>query len=329
MNQLSAWATSLINWFKFWWTCSRAFALPVTVMTWLIAFTYCFDGNKINGLIALVGIIFAHLATNIFDDYNDYKILCKDKKYLESAQICKCKMITDGLITHKGLLKAALICCGLASVTGLFLTYKTGYGVLLIAAIASIFVLFYSQCTTRGLGEIAVGLMYGPLLFEGMQYIMKGSFSLDILFLALSVAFFIIAFLYTHTLLDYDGDKCSHKKTLACTYDKNTSLKILLLMYTSGYILITTYSILMQRYLLLMTFITIPLVMNLYKTMQIYNNDKTIIPEIKWWNYPLGEWDYIEKEGSQSFYLRLYLSRNINTYFALIICMAFLLEKLL
>ena len=111
MNQLLVWAKSLTDWFKFWWTCSRAFALPVTVMAWLTAFTYCFDGDKLNGIIALIGIVFAHLATNLFDDYNDYKILSQEEEYLNSAQICKCKMIKDGCIKHKDLLNAGLICC--------------------------------------------------------------------------------------------------------------------------------------------------------------------------------------------------------------------------
>ena len=328
MNQLSVLVTSLTKWFNFWWTCSRAFALPVTVMAWFVAFTYSFDGNKINGLIALIGIIFAHLATNIFDDYNDYKILSKDPKFLESAQVCKCKAIKDGLITPKELLTAGLICLEIACIAGGVLFIDMGYGVALIADIAAIFVLFYSQFTVRGLGEVAVGIMYGPLLFEGVQFVMKGYFSTDILFLSLAVSAFIIAFLYTHTLLDYDGDKCSHKKTLACTFSKNISLNILMLIYIVGYILFTIFAVLTRQYILLLTYITIPLVVLLYKTMKVYNEDKTIVPQVKLWNYPLGNWDYIVKEGTQSFYLRLYLSRNINTYFSLIICVIFLLEKI-
>lgn len=329
MNQLSVWVTSLINWLKFWWNCSRAFALPVTVMAWMVAFCYCIDGNKLNGFIALVGIIFAHLATNIFDDYNDYKILTKDEKYLKSAQICKCKVITDGLISHKGMLYAALVCCTISSIIGIILWQLSGFGVILIAILASFFVLFYSQCTVVGLGELAVAIMYGPLLFEGIHYVMKGYFSPDILILSSSIAFFIVAFLYTHTLLDYDGDKCSHKKTIATYYDKNTSLNILLLIYVTGYIAITAYAIYKEYYLLLLTYITLPLVIALYKNMKIYNENKSYVPEIKWWNFPLGNWDYIKNEGTESFYLRLYLSRNINTYFTLIVCITILLEKIL
>ena len=328
MKQLSVLVTSLTDWFKFWWTCSRAYALPVTVMAWLTAFIFSIDGNIFNGILALIGIIFLHLATNIFDDYFDYKILSKDEKFMNSAQEFKCKFIKDGLISQKDLFTAGLICCEIACIIGAVLTYKVGYGVLLIAAIASVFVLFYSKCTMIGLGEFAVGIMYGPLLFEGVHFVMKSEFSFNIFLISLAMAPFIIAFLYTHTLLDYDGDKCSHKKTLACSFSKETSLKILMIIYGFGYLLISIYSIISRNYLVLSAFITLPLVIELYKTMKKYIEDKSYIPEVKWWNYPLGNWDYVVKEGSQGFYLRMYLSRNINTWFTLLVCSALLLDKI-
>ena len=313
---------------KFWWNCSRAFALPVTVMSWLTAFIYSIDGNLLYGILAFFGVCFAHLAANIFDDYFDYKILSKDEKYLKSAQICKCKFITDGLITHKGMLNAGLVCLSVAAFFGAILTYLTGFGVVLIAFLASIFVILYSKFTLIGLGEFAVGIMYGPLLFEGIHYVMKGEFSTEILILSLSVCMFVIAFLYTHTVLDYDGDLCSHKKTLASAFkDKNNSLLALLGFYTAGFLFLGIFAYISENYLVLSTCFVIPFIILLYKTMKIYNKDKTFVPAVKWWNYPLGNWEHIKAEGSESFYLRLYLARNITSWFTIILCTALLLEK--
>lgn len=321
----------MMNFFKFWWNCSRAFALPVTVMSWLVVFIYALDkGNALYGIIALIGVIFAHLATNILDDYNDYKVLCKDEKFLKSAQICKCKFITDGLVSHKGMLKAGIICCLIAFIIGAVLTYLTGIGVVIIALLAGIFVLFYSKFTLMGLGEFAVGMTYGPLLFEGVYYVMTGHFSKEVLFLSVAVCMFVIAFLYTHTLLDYDGDLCSHKKTLACSFkNKDNALKVLGLFYAAGYIAAALFAVFAHMYELFAVFITLPLVFLLYKTMYVYNRDKMFVPQVRWWNYPLGNWEHIEQEGTQSFYLRLYLARNINTWFTLILCLCFLLDMLI
>ena len=321
-----------MNKLKFWWNCSRAFALPVTVMSWLSVFVYALisGGNAVFGVLALTGVCFAHLAANIFDDYFDYNILSKDEKYLKSAQICKCKFITDGLVTHKGMLIAGLICLFIAVCFGALLTFFTGWGVVLIALLASVFVIFYSKFTFIGLGELAVGITYGPLLFEGVYYVMTGSFSLDVLILSLGVSPFVIAFLYTHTILDYDGDLCSHKKTLACSFaDKNDALKILAGFYAEGYVFLAVFAYLTQIYTVLISFLAVPLIFLLYKSLEIYNQDKSLVPEVKWWNYPLGNWAHIEQEGTQSFYLRLYLARNITTYFTVLVCIAFVLEKFL
>lgn len=321
-----------MNKLKFWWNCSRAFALPVTVMSWLSVFAYALisGGNAVFGVLALTGVCFAHLAANIFDDYFDYNILSKDEKYLKSAQICKCKFITDGLVTHKGMLIAGLVCLFIAVCFGALLTFFTGWGVVLIALLASVFVIFYSKFTFMGLGELAVGITYGPLLFEGVYYVMTGSFSLDVLILSLGVSPFVIAFLYTHTILDYDGDLCSHKKTLACSFaDKNDALKILAGFYAEGYVFLAVFAYLTQIYTVLISFLAVPLIFLLYKSLEVYNQDKSLVPEVKWWNYPLGNWAHIEQEGTQSFYLRLYLARNITTYFTVLVCIAFVLEKFL
>lgn len=317
---------------KFWWNCSRAFALPVTVMSWLVVFIYAIveGGDILKGIIALVGVSFAHLATNIFDDYNDYNILKKDESFLKSAQICKCKFITDGLVSHKGMLVAGLVCLFIAILIGALLVFLSGAGVIYVALLAGIFVVFYSKFTLIGLGEFAVGITYGPLLFEGVYYSMTGSFSKELLLLSVAVCMFVIAFLYTHTVLDYDGDLCSHKKTLACSFkNKDESLKALAAFHLIGYSAITVFAIKSGMYILFSAFLTLPLVFKLYETMKVFNRDKTFVPEIFWWNYPLGNWEHIVDEGTQSFYLRLYLARNINTYFTMLVCLSFLLEKFL
>ncbi len=320
----------IIEKLKFWWNCSRAFALPMTVMSWFVVFIYALfsGGNAFYGLIALIGVCFAHLATNIFDDYFDYIILCKDERYFNSAQKCKCKFITDGLISHKGVLFAACLCLLIAVCIGALLTYLAGVGVIWIALLASVFIIFYSKFSFNGLGELAVGLTYGPLLFEGVYYVMKGEFSLDVLILSISLCSFVIAVLYVHTILDYDGDLCSHKKTLACSFkNKNNALKLLVAFYILGYASITIFACYSGIYTVLISFLAAPLIYMLYKSLLLYNEDKTFVPVVRWWNYPLGNWKHIEGEGTQSFYLRLYLSRNITTYFAALVCIAIVLEK--
>ena len=88
--------------------CSRIFSLPMTIMSWLVIFTYSAIkmGNIKYGIIALVGLCFAHLGTNLIDDYFDYKFLIKmvnfDKtEYLKQSQKTKCRYLISGLIKKR------------------------------------------------------------------------------------------------------------------------------------------------------------------------------------------------------------------------------------
>ena len=86
-----------MNRILFWLKISRLFSLPMTVLSWAVIFTYAlsFNGNITNGILALFGIAFAHLSTNVFDDYIDYRTLdCKN------VQQCKCEYIRNGEISQ-------------------------------------------------------------------------------------------------------------------------------------------------------------------------------------------------------------------------------------
>lgn len=68
----------------FWLENSRIFSLPMTLMSWLVIFVYGLkhNGDILNGLVALIGISMAHLATNLFDDYVDYNAFVQRRRVL-------------------------------------------------------------------------------------------------------------------------------------------------------------------------------------------------------------------------------------------------------
>lgn len=317
----------MINRIKFWLENSRVFSLPMTLMSWLVVFIYALkhNGDVLNGVIALIGISMAHLATNLFDDYVDYKLLCKDEKFLNSAQKCKCEYIKTGKASLNDLLCVVIFYCSIAVLTGIFLTFRAGLPVVGLAFIGAIITLLYARLSTFGLSEIAVGIAFGPLLFEGVYFVMTKSFSSEVFILSIAVVMFTIGLLYTHTLLDYDGDMTSHKKTLCCRIgDKNCALKVLSFIYLFGYFMIGILAIKTNKYALCLTYLTMPLAGFLYGYMKSYNTDKTSLPVAKWYNYPLDNWNCLKSEPTAPFYFRLFQARNLMVYFCLILIVVML-----
>ena len=54
----------------------------MSFMAWLIPFSFGLlnGGNFVYGLLALIGIVFAHLGANLFDDIIDYRAFLKKRK---------------------------------------------------------------------------------------------------------------------------------------------------------------------------------------------------------------------------------------------------------
>ncbi|MCQ2957594.1 MAG: hypothetical protein MJ180_01685, partial [Candidatus Gastranaerophilales bacterium] len=114
-----------------------------------------------------------------------------------------------------------------------------------------------------------------------------------------------------------------HKTTLCRKFKtKENALKFILFFYVVSFLLIIYMS--KGNHLYLLTFLTIPLIADLYSSLNNYNKDKTNLPQIKFWHYPLDNWKEVSKTEDAPFYFRFFYSRNIMTFFLLLTCIAIL-----
>ena len=284
----------MIKTILFWLENSRIFSLPMTLLSWLVVFVYSLKsgGDILNGVIALIGISFAHLATNLFDDYIDYK------KLTANSQKCKCAYIKEGKATLNDVLKVVVIYCVIACIAGSFLLLRCGMPVLWLGLLGGVITLIYAKLSQRGLSEIAVGTAFGPLLFEGVYFVMTGSFSLIVFIMSLAVVMFTVGLLYVHTLLDFEGDMASHKKTLVCRIgSKSKALKGVFIVYGLGYLFTGILAFMLKNYFILITFTLVPLVFDIYNSLKSFEcGDET-----------------------KEFYFRLLKARNLMVYYSLLI----------
>lgn len=285
----------------FWLKNSRLFSLPMTLLSWLIIFVYSLKlgGNVLNGVLALVGISFAHLATNLFDDYVDYKNLP------ENSQKCKCAYIKDGSATISDVLKVVLIYLAIAAGMGFILFLRCGFPVIFLAIIGGIITLIYAKLSQRGFSELAVGTAFGPLLFEGVYFVMTGYFSWTVFVMSVAVVIFTIGLMYVHTVLDFEGDMNVHKMTLACRLgDKNKAINGILILYGIAYVATILLGLMLKNYYIYASFLLVPLVFKLYNSLKTY----TCGGEVK------------------EFYFRLLQARNLMVYYSIILVLCLLIK---
>ncbi|MBQ1612242.1 MAG: prenyltransferase [Alphaproteobacteria bacterium] len=311
----------------FWLNNSRLFSLPMTFMSWLVVFLYSLKagGNFFNGILALIGIAFAHLATNLFDDYVDYKAEIAKPAKAQISGKSKCEYLKNGKATLSELLKVIMIYCSIAFVIGVYLTFSAGWGVILLALIGGIITLTYSKISAAGYSEIYVGLAFGPLLFEGVHYVMCRNFSAEVLWISLAVVMFTVGLVYMNNLLDYDNDVAENKNSI-CVWlrDKQKAALGLLYLYCAGYVFCLVLTLTTWNYLYYLPILILPYVYEVYKSAREYGLNKDFVPPIKRWYYPLDNWEQVKKSGHSSFYLRLFLARNLMIWFSTLMCVAVL-----
>lgn len=285
----------------FWLKNSRLFSLPMTLLSWLIIFVYSLKlgGNVLNGILALVGISFAHLATNLFDDYVDYKNLP------ENSQKCKCAYIKDGSATISDVLKVVIAYLVIAAGMGFVLFLRCGFPVIFLAIIGGIITLIYAKLSQRGFSELAVGTAFGPLLFEGVYFVMTGYFSWTVFVMSVAVVIFTIGLMYVHTVLDFEVDMTVHKMTLACRLgDKNKAINGVLILYGIAYVATILLGLMLKNYYIYVSFLLVPLVFKLYNSLKTY----TCGGEVK------------------EFYFRLLQARNLMVYYSIIWVLCLLIK---
>lgn len=306
--------------------CSRAFSLPMTIFSWLVIFVYStiHAGNIWYGFLALIGICFVHLATNILDDYFDYKSLINQvgfnkKEYLKSSQKTKCRYLIAGLISEKELLLLGLIYMSIAGIIGLFFFFKCGIGVLYFALVGGIIAILYSFMSKIRMSEIAVAIAYGPALFGGVYYVMTKTYSNESLLISIPSMLMTVILLYIHTVMDFEYDLNEGKKTLANSFDSQLAsliiLKILLILAYISPILLCIFDILDWQVFL--TYLTIPLAIDLYKSIKEFSINPESIPQKKWYHFPMEN-----MMNSPSFMIRIFQSRNLMMYFSMLLVIA-------
>ena len=313
----------------FWLKCARLYSVPITVLSWLVIFIYSIKdgGNALLGLIALAGIMLVHLATNLIDDYIDYKVLSRDETFVKAGRDHKCEYLRANQATVADLRNVIITFLSIAAITGVILFFTSGPLVIIFAIIALLIALAYPKFSMNGLGEILVIIAYGPLMFEGVYYVMTKELSADVIILSLACVMFVNSILYAHMLMDFDGDKKANKKTLCLKMKtKQNALNLILVFYGISYILIVYIGYKSFNNLYFATYITIPMVIELYKSLKIYNEDRTILPANPFWNKPLDNWNEIKETYNAPFYLRFYMARNITTFFMLLTCIAIIFD---
>ncbi len=318
---------------RFWINNARPTALPQSLLPAILAVCLAsqMEGfSLLPGILAIFGVIIGHLGLNLFDDYFDYKV--KSSEFRDNmarkgfrARIAKCHYLTSGEATLKELLIACIIFSGLALIVSGIIWGLRGNFILWIALATATLGISYSgpplRLSYHGLGEIAIGIIFGPLLMTGVYFATCGRFDWSILFISIPVGLLVMNIVYTHAIMDCEPDKEVGKMTLAVLlHSKKRMLacSFLILFFAYGLIIAGVITGDLSKYYLF-TFLTLPMAINLFYLMIefVKNPERKFTP--RFWMGPMGNWGKYQEFNLDWFMIRWLSARNLLSFFCLII----------
>ena len=175
--------------------------------------------------LTLLGGSLLHIGTNTSNDYFDYLSGTDNLNYNYSNKGLNggSRGIQMGLISPKGVRNLTFVVFALSVLVGIPLIQKAGMPVLWLGIIGFLSGLFYTAppfrfSSRKGLGELLIGINFGPLMVAGSTLIQTGQLLPEAFLAGVPLGFLIAAVVYINEFPDHDSDKATGKNTLIVVF---------------------------------------------------------------------------------------------------------------
>ena len=179
------------------------------------------DGHPFSSLhfsLALLGIWAFHIGTNLINDYYDYLFKTDVINKVQTPFSGGTRVIIDGLLRAESVRNVAIASFAIGFIPLLILSYSIGLPVLLLAVTGCFSGYFYSappfKFAYRGLGELFIGLNFGPFILATSYFSQAQAISTDALIVSVVMGLFSAAIITVNEFPDYEADKETGKNNL-------------------------------------------------------------------------------------------------------------------
>ncbi|HPO36063.1 MAG TPA: 1,4-dihydroxy-2-naphthoate octaprenyltransferase [Syntrophales bacterium] len=250
------------------WSFSMSF-ISVSVGTLVAASEH--PVNWLWFLITIIGVMALHGAANILNDYFD-TVQGVDEKDSPTVKY-RPHPIFAGLMTAKAVLVEGLLLLVVAVIVGIGAAYSRTPHILWIGLLGVLTCLLYTagplQFKYHALGELAVFLMWGPLMVEGAYAVQAKAVALKPIFVSIPIGLLVALVLFANNIRDIGHDKRREIKTIAIVLGQERSLAIfmglIILTYTSVVLMVLWGLASPWAFL---TFLSLPKAVDLLKTLK-------------------------------------------------------------
>ena len=226
-----------------WLIITRSCVFSMTFLSALLGGVLgAIDGSYSIGrwLLVLIGLLLAHAANNMVNDLFDVRQGVDTEDYPRAAYAPH--PLLDGLVSRNGLLAAILVCNLIDLFIAVYLTIRCGWPVMVFAVAGLLTSVFYVapplKLKHRGLGELAIFLIWGPLMIAGTYYVMAGNIPAKIWIASVPYGLAVTVALMGKHLDKADKDRAKGVNTLPVALGQDRALRATQWMVWAFYLVI-------------------------------------------------------------------------------------------
>lgn len=201
-----------------WARITRAPFLQASVIPVLVAGALAFKNGEFElfpFIIALLAIVMVHLGVNTANDYYDHLLKADEINIRPTPFSGGSRVIQEELEDPKTVLLTAVVFFVSSVIFGSYLIYLRGLPLLYIGLLGVIFGFFYTapplKLVYRGLGELTVFILLGPLAVIGGYLAVTGRFSYEALMASIPVGIWVMLILLANEFPDEEFDRKAGK----------------------------------------------------------------------------------------------------------------------
>jgi len=195
-------------------------------------------------LLTFVGATCLQAAPNMSNDYFDH-LAGTDEINRELTPFSGgSRVIQDGTFGARQVLIVSVVLYVVGAAIGVYLASVRGWPVLWLGLIGVFLAFFHNAPPLKlyylvpGLGELAVGLGFGPVTVLGAAYVQMQQLDLGALWASIPVGLLIAAVLYINEFPDYQADKSVGKKTLVVALGREQAVWGYIALLVAAYLMI-------------------------------------------------------------------------------------------
>lgn len=229
--------------------------------------------------LSFLGIYLIETGKNAINEVVDYesgvdRFVTPDKRTPFSGGK---KTIVDGVLTLRETKVIAAVTMFTAAVIGLYISFAREPMVFWIGIAGFLISIFYSlppfMFCYRGMGELAIGFTYGPLIVSGTYMVQTHTANLKMLTVSLMIGFLIANVVWINQYPDYEADAKGNKRNWVVRLGKEKGIKVYILLYVLAYICLFISVFYTQNPLLLFALLSLPAAKRSVTVAKKYYND--------------------------------------------------------